>query len=445
MTPILRRYIVTALLAGLSTACQTSEPTPEPVPWRTDVIEGVPAVSTPGQEFTIVIRLGERDGTPVPDWPLNWSGDGRIEVINEHSDAFGLARAVWTLPRFNDDYQFDYGGGPSGKFSLNVSAGDGVGHTIVTEAAVAKARGIDATFSYGCGIQEGGLFCWGRNIVLHPSGTFRYAREPLPDGVVPELVRTGFHILCILDQQGSSWCTRAADSGTWHKVGGAPPLAQLNIGGEPGFNGSVCGLAAADGMLWCWPVRGTSTTATATGFGPFVAISGKSDATCALDPDQLAWCWGQNRQGQLGDGTTSASAIPVRVAGDHRFDRIAAGNEMSCGRATDGKIWCWGAIGFTRSSTTPTLVDDPWSAGAELVVGYDSDLYLRKDGQVRVWADGRMWDELDYSAYNAVEFVAYGHACLRQINDEIYCSIDMVHPLIMHPIFTAPLTAVPIN
>lgn len=443
---ILRPHAIAALMTGISSACVVSEPTPAPLPWRADVIQGAPARSTPGQQFdTIIIRLGQRNGAPVPDWPVSWSGDGHIKVIDERSDPFGLVRTVWTLPRFDDGYQFDYGGGPSGKFSLKFSAGDDIRHTLVTETAVAKAHGIDATFTYGCGIWEGELVCWGKVFVPRPGRSFKIVHVPLPDGVAPILVRTGSHILCILDQQGTPWCTRPVDSGAWHKIDGAPPLSHLNVSGDPEADGSVCGLAGDNGMLWCWPVKGNSTTATATGFGPFVAISGKSDATCAVDPDQLAWCWGQNRRGELGDGTTTASATPVRVAGDHRFDRIAAGNEMSCGRTLDGQTWCWGALRRNRSVTTPALIDEPWSTGAEVVVGYDSELYLRKGQQVRVWADGRMWDELDYSSYRAAEFVAYGHACLRQVNDEIYCSIDLAHNIILHPIYTAPLTAVPVD
>jgi alpha-tubulin suppressor-like RCC1 family protein len=34
---------------------------------------------------------------------------------------------------------------------------------------------------------------------------------------------------------------------------------------------------------------------------------------CAIKVDGSAWCWGENDFGQLGDGTTTDSDVPVRV------------------------------------------------------------------------------------------------------------------------------------
>jgi hypothetical protein len=36
------------------------------------------------------------------------------------------------------------------------------------------------------------------------------------------------------------------------------------------------------------------------------------EATCALR-GQHAWCWGDNHNGNLGDGTITESGVPVRV------------------------------------------------------------------------------------------------------------------------------------
>jgi serine/threonine-protein kinase len=49
----------------------------------------------------------------------------------------------------------------------------------------------------------------------------------------------------------------------------------------------------------------------------FTAISvGKSvDHTCAVTPDPVAYCWGRNNEGQLGDGTTTNRPAPTRVVG----------------------------------------------------------------------------------------------------------------------------------
>ena len=44
------------------------------------------------------------------------------------------------------------------------------------------------------------------------------------------------------------------------------------------------------------------------------AVATGGDHSCALTAEGV-WCWGRNHQGQLGDGGTSNSAVPVRVIG----------------------------------------------------------------------------------------------------------------------------------
>ena len=43
------------------------------------------------------------------------------------------------------------------------------------------------------------------------------------------------------------------------------------------------------------------------------ALTAGDRFTCAIDVDRAVWCWGFNGDGQLGDGTTSSSLVPVAV------------------------------------------------------------------------------------------------------------------------------------
>lgn len=43
--------------------------------------------------------------------------------------------------------------------------------------------------------------------------------------------------------------------------------------------------------------------------------AGNGASTCALDIAEKAECWGWNVDGQLGDGSTSNSNVPVPVLG----------------------------------------------------------------------------------------------------------------------------------
>jgi len=60
----------------------------------------------------------------------------------------------------------------------------------------------------------------------------------------------------------------------------------------------------------------------------------------------VAYCWGQNTSGQLGNGTTTSSSSPVAVGGGLSFGSISAGALHSCG-VTPGRVaYCWGGNQF---------------------------------------------------------------------------------------------------
>jgi len=68
-----------------------------------------------------------------------------------------------------------------------------------------------------------------------------------------------------------------------------------------------------------------------------------SDHTCALTSSGVASCWGANSVGQLGIGTTGAALpFPVRVKGNLRFTALSTGISHNCAIA-DGHVYCWGS------------------------------------------------------------------------------------------------------
>jgi alpha-tubulin suppressor-like RCC1 family protein len=50
---------------------------------------------------------------------------------------------------------------------------------------------------------------------------------------------------------------------------------------------------------------------------------------------------GDNSSGQLGNGGGS-SPIPTPVAGDHRFSTIAVTEDHACALTLEGEAYCWG-------------------------------------------------------------------------------------------------------
>lgn len=120
-----------------------------------------------------------------------------------------------------------------------------------------------------------------------------------------------------------------------------------------GFN-HTCGLAS-DGDLYCWGRNdsgqlgiGSSDNAAhpkpmLVSAKPKVAfISANGDQTCALTAAGVAYCWGDNKYGQLGNGTLVSAVFPVPVSGDLKFKELSVGATHTCGLTISGAAYCWG-------------------------------------------------------------------------------------------------------
>ncbi len=112
-----------------------------------------------------------------------------------------------------------------------------------------------------------------------------------------------------------------------------------------------------DGTLWAWgddrfgqlgsetersggapsKVRRTAPGLSASGFAS-VAAGGYH--TVALRTDGALWAWGDNRLGQLGDGTTTTQTAPVQIGSG--FASVGAGFYHTVAVKTDGTLWAWG-------------------------------------------------------------------------------------------------------
>jgi alpha-tubulin suppressor-like RCC1 family protein len=78
---------------------------------------------------------------------------------------------------------------------------------------------------------------------------------------------------------------------------------------------------------------------------------------CILDSSGDVYCWGDNKHGQLGDGTTTSREIPALVPSISDISAIAAGGNQTCALELAGTVQCWGTRLWTAADlVTPQLV-----------------------------------------------------------------------------------------
>jgi alpha-tubulin suppressor-like RCC1 family protein len=122
-----------------------------------------------------------------------------------------------------------------------------------------------------------------------------------------------------------------------------------------------------------------------------LTIGAGSHHTCAvLAPDRRVVCWGEGAEGQLGDGTSTASPTPITVSGLIGAVSVSGGEDHTCAALSDGSVDCWGSASpfdSTVGSVVPQRV--PGVSGAVAVsAGSQHDCALIAGGSVECWGSG---------------------------------------------------------
>ena len=136
----------------------------------------------------------------------------------------------------------------------------------------------------------------------------------------------------------------------------------------------------------------------------FVSVAGGSQHSLALAGDGVIYAWGENGSGELGNGSNTDSNIPVAVImtgvlAGKTITALAGGQVHTLALASDGTVYAWGdgnygqlGNGASSSSNVPVAVDMSGVLSGKTVIaiagGGFFSLALASDGTVYAWGDG---------------------------------------------------------
>jgi alpha-tubulin suppressor-like RCC1 family protein len=177
------------------------------------------------------------------------------------------------------------------------------------------AQSLGVSLIHACAATAGGaVMCWGQcrsgacGLPPRPPWIARATKAPKVSGIAS--LSAGENATCGIDTSGGVSCWGTSDHGI---------LGESISDAKPHDSGAKIALPA--------PAAEISVSA--------------GGHACARLAKGVVHCWGNNDQGQLGDGTTTERKAPTPVKGLEKATAVAAGQGSTCAIAA-GRLYCWG-------------------------------------------------------------------------------------------------------
>lgn len=178
--------------------------------------------------------------------------------------------------------------------------------------------------------------------------------------------------------------------------------------------------------------------------GTVLATIAGGSHSCAVRTGGELRCWGENGEGQIGDGTTDDATLPTAISAPPQSVASAvAGDTHTCGIASGGSVHCWGqndvgqlGLGFTGfRSEIPLQVNGLTSGVSSISTSFAHNCVVRSGGNVVCWGlngNGQLGDGTTTTRSEPVAVaglpsaalhIAAGtaHTCAATQNDGVYC------------------------
>ena len=261
---------------------------------------------------------------------------------------------------------------------------------------------VSTGFATACAIAyDDKVYCWGRGSEGQMGNGGRKLQQTLPtpvdtsgvlDGKTITNISTGRDNSCVIDSDGLAYCWGANSKNSLGKTIASPNnipdylngnglidgyhLKDISVGNE-----YTCAIIST-GDAYCWgynkngqlgsgDILNKSLPNKVVGNHSYITLStsvgwssDEESHTCAININNLAYCWGYNADGRLGINSIVDKNVPTLVNGNGKIDGvgikdISTGLNHTCAVNINGKAYCWGDNGDGQVSIGGTRMVSP--------------------------------------------------------------------------------------